>query len=204
MDKPAMKTFLQSSRTVATVAIFTAVIIATDYGLAPLLNVKLMDTLVFSAAFVFGFRIGAYIAISSELIWGFFSPFGFGGYIIPFLILGELLFAFAGYLASRLWSVQEHTSLLSQSNFFFGAILLICAFVWDLETNFATGLIAGAHTFSSLLAYEILGIVPFAISHEIADFVLGSFLAPIIIVYFARMNIGRTKLLARTEEQSIK
>ena len=191
--------FLQSSRTVATVALFTAVIIATDYGLAPVLNVKLMDTLVFSAAYVFGFRIGAYIAISSELIWGIASPYGFGGYFIPFLVAGELLFAVAGHFASRIWGVPKNPSIFSQQNFFFGAILLTCAFVWDFETNIAQGLLAGARTFSSLLGYEILGIFPFMINHEIGDFVLGSFLAPMIIVYFFRLTAGRIKTLKTAE-----
>ena len=40
------------------IAIFTSSIIASDYALAPALNVKLMDTLVFASTFVFGFRIG--------------------------------------------------------------------------------------------------------------------------------------------------
>lgn len=167
-------------------ALFSSLTIATDYALAPALNVKLMDTLVFSSAYAFGFRIGAYVAIFSELVWSVVSPYGFGGYMIPFLVGGELLFAFAGFGASKIWGSPKELSTFSVQNSFFGAILLICAFIWDFETNIATGLLAGAHTLTFLLAYEVSGI-PFMIPHELGDFVLGSFLAPIIIVYFYRV-----------------
>ena len=93
------------------VAVFTSLIIASDYALAPVFNVKLVDTFVFSSAYSFGFRIGAYIAILSEFIWGVISPNGFGGLIIPFLVVGELLYAFAGYSASKILEIERSQSL---------------------------------------------------------------------------------------------
>ena len=57
---------MQSTRTLSLIAIFTSLTIASDYALAPVLNVKLMDTLVFSTSYAFGFRIGTSIAILSE------------------------------------------------------------------------------------------------------------------------------------------
>ncbi len=173
-------------RTISVVALFSSLIIATDYALAPALNVKLMDTLVFSSAYSFGFRIGAYIAITSELVWSFVSPYGVAGYMMPFLIGGEVLFALAGYAASRIWGSPKDLKEFSEKNLFFGAILAICAFVWDFETNIGTGLLAGARTLEGFLAWEISGI-PFMIAHELSDFALGAVLAPIVIVYFYRV-----------------
>ena len=191
---------MRTTRTVSIVALFTSVIIATDYGLTPAINVKLMDTLVFSSAYAFGFRIGAYVAIFSELVWSMVSPFGFGGYIIPFLVGGELLFAFAGFLAARIWGSPKDLKAFSAQNSFFGAILAICAFVWDFETNIATGLVAGRYTLIALLAYEIPGI-PFMIPHELSDFIFGSVLAPIVIVYFYRV-FGKQTFEIPTETAS--
>ena len=64
-------------QTLSMIAIFTSLIIASDYALAPIYNVKLMDTLVFASAYSFGFKVGASIAILSESIWSVVNPTGF-------------------------------------------------------------------------------------------------------------------------------
>lgn len=169
------------------VAMFTSLVIASDYALAPALNVKLMDALVFSSAYAFGFRVGAYIAVMSELIWCVASPFGNAGYISPFLIAGEMIFVVAAYFCSKLWKMSEVTAL-SYRNVFLGATLAICAFVWDFETNLATGLLAlwpNHLTLAGVLVFQVLG-VPFMIPHELGDFVLGSFLVPVVIAFCRR------------------
>ena len=179
-----------SSRTISTIAIFTSLVIATDYALTPALNVKLMDTLVFSATFVFGFRIGASIAVLSELIWSIVTPFVFFFPITPFLVGGELLFVLAGYFTSKFWR-YDNVSPVAVENVFFGAVIAICAFFWDLETNVATGLLEGARSLVALLGFEIVGYIGgFNIAHEASDFVLGSTLAPIVIVYLRRHSAG--------------
>ncbi len=185
MDIPAS---MRGAEGVAVVAVFSSLIVGSDFALTPLVNVKLLDTLVFVVAFVFGFRMGAAVAMISETVWSVVSPWGFGGPIIPFLVGGELLFAFAGYAASKAWR-GPNLRALSLENSFLGAVLAICAFAWDFETNIATGLLAGAQNVTALLAYEITGI-PFMIPHELSDFVLGSALAPAIIVYSWRV-MGR-------------
>ena len=189
MDYPSS---VRRSRSVAVVAVFTAAVVSSDFVLAPYANVKLMDTLVFAAAFIFGFRVGGAVAILSETIWGFLSPYGMAGAILPFLVGGELLFAFAGYVAARVWGGSRLTPLSSR-NLFFGAVLTICAFAWDFESNLATGLLAGASSLPGLLAYEIPGI-PFMLPHELGDFAFGSLVAPIVIAY-PWPSIGRKRIL---------
>jgi uncharacterized membrane protein len=176
---------MSSTRTLSIIALFTSLIIASDFALTPALNVKVLDTIVFSVTFVFGFRIGASVAMLSEFIWGSISPYGFSLPIMPFLVIGELLYVVAGYFASKIWG-REVFSPVSSRNLYFGAVLAICAFVWDLETNLATGLIEGAKTLSAYLVVLAFGI-PFAISHELSDFFLGAALAPLLIVYSRRL-----------------
>jgi hypothetical protein len=120
------------------------------------------------------------------------------GAILPFLVGGELLFAFAGYMASRVWGTSR-MPVVSSQNLFFGALLTICAFIWDFETNVATGLLAGASTLSSVLSYEIPGI-PFMIAHEMSDFYLGALIAPAVIAYSWRLasNRGMIHTMRRT------
>lgn len=177
---------MRSTKMLSLIAIFTSLIIASDYALIPALNVKLVDTLVFSTSFVFGFRIGASVAVLSELIWGVVSPYGFFLPIVPFLVLGEFFYVFAGYFASKIWGA-EMFGAFSTRNLYFGAILAICAFAWDLETNLATGLIWGAQTLEAYATFLVSGI-PFAILHELSDFILGASLAPMVIAYCRRLT----------------
>ena len=168
-------------RDTAAVAVFTALVISSNFVLYPLANVKLLDMTVFVAAFVFGPKVGVAVAVLSETSWGFISPAGNAGAILPFLVAGELLFVLAGYIASRLGNPGS-VAAVSTRNLFFGGLMAICAFCWDFETNIATGILAGAHTIPTMLAYEIPGI-PFMVLHEVSDFMFGTLVAPPVIVY---------------------
>jgi len=174
------------TKEIALVAAFTALAIASDFALADIPNVKLVDPIVFSVAFVFGFEMGVYVGVLSELIWGTLSPYGFGGYIIPFLVGGEVLYALAGWAAARVWAGES--SRLSSRNLYFGAALSLCAFLLDLETNAGTALLSfwPSLTVQKLLATEALG-VPFMVSHEVSDLFTGAVLAPFIIFYASRL-----------------
>ncbi len=166
------------------VAVFTALIIGSDLALSgpEFSNVKLLDTLVFVATYVFGVRVGAAIGILSETIWSFISPIGMAGAITPFLIGGEMLFVLAGWGASRVWGPRP--GVLSANSVFIGATLAICAFLWDLETNAATALIA---YWPGLGLPQLLGTMfgpltlIFALAHEGSDFVFGCLVAPSFI-----------------------
>src|SRR5712692_9490598 len=181
------------TKDLALVAAFTALAVASDFALTDLPNVKLVDPIVFSVAFVFGLELGAYVGVISEAIWGSLSPYGFGGYIIPFLVAGEVLYALAGWAASKVW--RGDSSRVSARNFYLGGVLAICAFLWDLETNAGTALLVSwpSFQFQILAVYEAQGI-PFAIAHEVSDLVAGAILAPFIIFYASRF--GRPRSLA--------
>ena len=102
------------TREIALVAAFSALAVASDFALTDLPNVKLVDPIVFSVAFVFGLEMGVYVGVLSEVIWGTLSPYGFGGYIIPFLVVGEVSYALAGWAASRVWREQQLEGLFAQ------------------------------------------------------------------------------------------
>jgi len=171
-----------NTRDLALVGAFTALAVASDFALTDLPNVKLVDPIVFSVAFVFGLEMGVYVGVLSEVIWGVLSPYGFGGYIIPFLVAGEAVYALAGWGASRVW--RDERSRLSARNLYLGAVLALCAFLWDLETNAGSALVAfwPGVTLQKLLTTEAVGI-PFMMAHEVSDLVTGAVLAPLIIFY---------------------
>jgi len=131
------------------------------------------------------------VGVLSELIWGTLSPWGFGGYIIPFLVAGEVLYALAGWAASRVW--QGESWRLSSANLYLGALLAVCAFVWDLETQAGSALVAfwPTLTWEQLAVTEFVGI-PFMFAHEVSDLFTGAVLAPLIIFYASRYGRPRT------------
>jgi hypothetical protein len=176
---------------VAVVATFSALIVGSDYALAGVYNVKLLDTLVFVCAYVFGFRVGASVGIVSETIWSFVSPIGIAGLMTPFLVGGELLFAVAGWATSKAWRGKFRP--VSSYPIFIGATMLICAFLWDLETNLATALFQFWPS-PTLWQYflDAFGpqVIPFTLAHEISDLAFGIVLVPMFIVLIPRVFRG--------------
>src|SRR5438552_1312768 len=156
MDYPAT---VETARSLAIVAAFSALIVGSNLALADLPGVKLLDTLVFVAAFLFGFRVGGSVAVVSELAWSFISPWGVAGYITPLLVLGELIYALAGFAASRVWSGYVRPG--SMDGFFIGAVLAVCAAIWDIDTRYAllaanyNGLLSNYSRSISLLSRSI-------------------------------------------------
>jgi len=67
-----------------------------------IVNVKLMDTLVFLAAFLFGLRIGVGVAVVSWGVYGFINPYGADDLILlSFLVAGECFYAITGFALRR-------------------------------------------------------------------------------------------------------
>jgi uncharacterized membrane protein len=176
---------------IAVVAVFTSLVVGSDFALAPFVNFKLLDTVVFLVAFVYGFRQGAAVAILSEAVWSVVSPWGPAGVVAPFLVAGELLFAVAGWGASRAWGSER--KVLSPTAVFIGATLAICAFFWDFETNAISALIwyGPGLTLPQLLFTEAAGFLfPMPMAHELGDFLLGTLLAPAALLMMPRIRRG--------------
>jgi uncharacterized membrane protein len=188
MDYPSS---VRTTSGVAVVAIFTALVVGSDFALAPLVNFKLLDTIVFAVSFVFGFRKGAAVAVLSETIWSFVSPWGPAGVLTPFLVGGELLFVVAGWAASRVWRVEGKAA--PTASLFIGATMAICAFLWDFETNAASALIWNwpGLNLANLVAVEVAGFLfPVPLAHELTDLFLGAFLVPTVILLVPRVMRG--------------
>src|SRR2546425_2884984 len=83
----------------ALVAVFAAISLASNYAMIGIVNVKLMDTLVFLAAFLFGWRIGVGVAVVSWGVYGFINPYGADDLVLlSFLMAGECFYAIAGFV----------------------------------------------------------------------------------------------------------
>ena len=193
---------VRSSQSLAVITVFTALAVGSDFALAGVPNVKLVDTLVFLAAYVFGFRVGASVGVLSELIWAYLSPWGAPGAIAPFLILGEVVYAIAGTGAARVWG--GGSILKSGKSFVFGGLVARCAFAWDIETNVATALVAFWPSISvgNVISTVLVGI-PFMLSHEVSDFALGLIFVPVIILMVPRIAGHRLAIRPILAEEEI-
>jgi hypothetical protein len=171
----------------ALISVFTAETLATNYAMIGLPNIKLMDALVFLAAFLFGLTVGLGIAISTWLVYGFINPYGQAGFpLILFLILGECFYAFGGTILRRTSTAKE---LLAEKHLtsdlsiaaIFGVAGLALTFGYDVLTNFATYMFLSNSLYQALLIGTITG-APFALAHELSNLFFFAFVSPAAIL----------------------
>jgi hypothetical protein len=198
------------------VAVFTALSLATNYALIGFQNIKLMDTLVFIVAFLFGVRLGIGVAVSTWLVYGLVNPNGVDGPIIlSFLILGECFYALSGAILSRTSVGQElsivkptddSSRITGRTNAFrklarrirnlnptrslvFALVGLQATFGYDLLTNFASWLLLTTSLYQAFIIGNIIG-APFSVAHEGSNTIFFATVAPAVIVAARRMGIG--------------
>jgi hypothetical protein len=198
------------------VAVFTALALSTDYALIGLQNIKLMDTLVFIAAFLFGIRLGIAVAVPTWLVYGLVNPNGVDDPItLSFLVLGECLYALGGGILRRtsigeeLYTMQypRQGPIITEGGNIIGRIAkrvgqldltpsLIFALVgvqttfgYDLLTNFASWIFRATSLYQAFVIGNIVG-VPFSVAHEGSNAVFFATVAPAVIVAIRRMGFG--------------
>ncbi len=198
------------------VSVFTALSLATNYALIGFQNVKLMDTLVFIVAFLFGVRLGIGVAVSTWLVYGLVNPNGVDGPIIlSFLILGECFYALSGAILSRTSVGQElsrvkptddNSRITGRTGVFrklgrrisrlnptrslvFALVGLQATFGYDLLTNFASWLFLTTSLYQAFIIGNIIG-APFSVAHEGSNTIFFATVAPAVIVAARRMGIG--------------
>ena len=119
---------------------FVALILASNYALAGLPNVKLFDALVFAAGYALGFRRGAAVAVAAWLVYGQINPWGAAQpQLLAVLIAGETLYAGAGALARRFVRPGRVTLGPSAAPLAFLVPALVVTPVYDVLTNVYTG-----------------------------------------------------------------
>jgi hypothetical protein len=177
------------------IAVFTALSLATNYTLIDFANVKLMDALVFIAAFLFGWTVGTGIAISTWAVYGFLNPYGQAGFpLIIFLMAGECFYAIGGALMRRSSIAQQLLSdrrLLSDVEIaiIFGVAGIALTFAYDVLTNFATYMFLANSLYDALVIGIITG-APFAVVHEVSNLIFFALATPAGIVAGRRIILS--------------
>jgi hypothetical protein len=186
MDYPAP---VLSTRTIATVAVFVALVVGSNFALAEIPDSKLDGLVIFVSTMAFGAGTAGAVALLSELIWSQVSPWGpSGSALLPFLLSGELLYVLAGVVAVRL--ARRSGGGLAERGALFGGLLVVSTLGWDLWTNFGTALMyyGSAVNLSGLLLVEFNPpALLFDIAHEGTNLLLGLLVAPIV----SKLMVGR-------------
>lgn len=178
-------------------------------------NVKLMDSLIFIAAFLFGFQVGLGTAVSTWIVYGFLNPYGQDDpVLLAFLISGECFYAIAGALLSRATITKDLLKIHQQQSpngrlsnpssrltqlrgilmpygkmsLFFGLIGFQSTFAYDILTNFGSWVFKTTSLYQAFLIGIITG-VPFAILHETSNLVFFATVVPLGIATARRLGL---------------
>lgn len=177
---------------VALIAVFTALSLGTNYLMIDVPNVKLMDSLVFVAAFLFGLDVGVATGTSIWLVYGFVNPYGQDSpFLLSFLVAGESFYAIAGAVLKR---TSGATQLLTNGNYrhatvVFGGLGLVTTFAYDALTNFGDKLPYTSSLYQAFLIGMITG-APFALFHELSNIAFFATIVPAALYATRRFGPG--------------
>jgi len=176
-------------QTVSIIAVFSALAVSSNYAMLPFFQVKLMDSIVFICAYLFGFSAGAGVASITWIVYGSINPLGAAGFPLLFvLIIGEMIFAASGALLGKAWKRTSNfgKDTLFNKNVILGFTGLFSALAYDLWTNAIDGFII----YNSLegVFLRIITGAYFAVVHEVADFFFFVFVVPLLIVSISRIS----------------
>ena len=178
------------TKEIALVSVFTALIVSSNYVLIAFPQIKLMDSMVFLAGYLFGFYVAGSIAILSWIIYGSLNPLGGAGFpLIVVLMIGEMIYGVLGVLCKKYFKIED---MFIQKPLETTAVLGACgicgAFIYDIWTNAIEGLLI-YQTLDGMVLRIITGI-PFSIVHQVANFAMFAILVPIFI-YMLTKNMNR-------------
>ena len=175
------------------IAVFTALALATNYALIGVQNVKLMDTLVFVAAFFFGLRLGIGVACSIWLVYGFVNPNGVDDLLtLSFLIVGECFYALAGFGLRRslvVGEIERGTKEFQRLSLVFGLVGLVATFAYDALTNFGSWIFRTGSFYQDFVVGNIVG-APFSVAHEASNVIFFATVAPAFVLAATRFGFG--------------
>jgi len=119
---------------------FVVAILATNYALAGLPNVKLFDVMVFSAGYTLGFRRGVTVAVAAWLVYGSFNPWGpTTGPLLAVVAAAETSYVVAGVAMRQLLRPPSIRLGIRWATLGFAIAAVLATVAYDAFTNIYTG-----------------------------------------------------------------
>ena len=128
------------AREVVAPGIFVALILASNFALAGIPNVKFFDLVVLVAGYTLGFRRGATVAVVAWAVYDTANPWGPAGLaLLATKMGGELIYALAGATLRRF--VQPERIMLGLSGLTIALAVtgIVTTLAYDILTNLYTG-----------------------------------------------------------------
>ena len=170
---------------IAVIVTFCALSIGTDYALVGVTNVKPMDFIVFIGGFLFGPLTGSLIGVFSWSIYGALNPLGFEPRIWLATMFAESMYGIAGGLLGRALGTTDLSSQRPRLIVLFASMGFLPTFLYDLATN-----IVYASVFNVSIITAIFMGAPFAVLHEVANFIMFGVLSVPIIAALGKVMKG--------------
>jgi hypothetical protein len=158
--------------TIALTAVFAAVAVGGNYGLAGVPNVEISSVMVFLSGFLFGITTGGLTGLIAMTIFQLWNPWG------PFIppigvaVIGcTVLIGVVGGITGRNLNYSE----IYESKWFFGPgmIGVVTTLFYDLVTTFASSI-----TWSMDFGVALFFGLPFMLVHMISNGILFGVLTP--------------------------
>ncbi len=167
---------------------FVALILASNYALSALPNVKLFDLLVFVAGYTLGLRRGITVAVAAWLVYGQINPWGVAhAQLLMTLMASEALYAVAGAAVRRFVSPERLSLRPGMVSLAFLLPALLVTPAYDLATNVYTGYywatVAGSGEYARWLGLALFnpGALFFMAVHLGANLVLFTVFGPLFV-----------------------
>lgn len=167
-----------NARKVALLSIFTAVSLGIQLAPRPP-NVEFTSLFTFLVGILYGSLVGGFFGGFVMFVNGFLSPWGFGGLMMPFQMLGMAIVGVVGGIYKR-YVVGVHSAKVCAEVAVLGAFLTL---LYDIVTNTGVAgsfMLTGTSWHIALISALSMG-APFSLVHIVSNFVLfGSGFIPLI------------------------
>lgn len=154
------KDHVDVSKKIASMAIMTAAAVSTNYLLIGVVNVKLMDLIVFTGGYLYGSLFGSGLGFMIWLVYGTLNPYGFSFPTLVATSLSETIYGIFG----NIYRIHIEGGDGLSSSLKLGILGFLLTFVYDLVTNIFTAFVIGIPIPAALIAG-----IPFSIIHEISN-----------------------------------
>ncbi|MFW9943993.1 MAG: hypothetical protein ACFFB7_03260 [Candidatus Sifarchaeia archaeon] len=158
-------THIDSSKRVSIIAIMTALALVGNYTLVMIPNVELGSTILFVAAYTFGWTIGAPCALIMSVVFGFLNPWGFA---VPEILVTQIiawLYVVAAGAMMGSSNPSESTKIAKRWQLA-GAGLFLTIF-FDLLTNYGFAVAFGLPYWLALVSG-----LPFMVVHVVSNTII--------------------------------
>lgn len=154
---------------VAIIATLVSLCIATNYALAGLPNVNLMDFIVFIGGFSFGPVVGALIGVFSWAVYGLINPYGFLLPIYLATMFTEPIYGIVGGLIGKSLASIDFKGQHLKLCIMFGIFACMLTLIYDVVTN-----VVFAAIFAIPIILAVIFGVPFMFIHVFSNIVIFS------------------------------